>query len=622
MKEQKENVELEIFDNILSEESDFPYEEVDTSFIRRNKFINFEHRLLTREEEYELIQKFQESEDKEEKLKVLEYLYKHNQKLIVSIILKYKDEGLSFDDLFQEGYLGFRTAIEKFDLSSGNKLSTYATFWIRQAVQRAIEDNGSTIRVPVHQQEKIRRLNKINTRLQQKLGREPSVEEIAKEMNLSTKIIKDLLNYSTNPISLNTPINDDNTTELQELLSSDSYNKLESKMLQDELRKKILDSLYKLCNTERELYIIIKRTGLDGKSPKTLEEIGKELCVTRERIRQIEEKVLERLRNSPELKKVWEEYKPYIGTLNVTEENDYIDSTFPILHEPRKDCSKQNKQEEKNMKTLLQLLNCTRKELTFIKKSLTEEELILLEKSFGKKLKGSQNNGKISLYEKEVLYKTILPRLEQIILENRENKPIETKEIREMKQIKEQDKNSSSDINTKKQKAIDKNTILSQETSNIKEVNTQNKNYRVKDRSQYNKTPRNKYKYNETTKKNNETIKKNNETTKKNNKQYKKDDNLNDLVSSLSKEILTDVINNLTDKEKVIGLLTYGYVDDRTYTTGSIAHLFNEPRKEIEKTQEMIIDKYVEKLTELTDSIISEEPSEVEYKTVKMKTNK
>ena len=622
MKEQKENVELEIFDNILSEESDFPYEEVETSFIRRNKFINFEHRLLTREEEYELIQKFQESEDKEEKLKVLEYLYKHNQKLIVSIILKYKNEGLSFDDLFQEGYLGFQTAIEKFDLSSGNKLSTYATFWIRQAVQRAIEDNGSTIRVPVHQQEKIRRLNKINTRLQQKLGREPSVEEIAKEMNLSTKIIKDLLNYSTNPISLNTPINDDNTTELQELLSSDSYNKLESKMLQDELRKKILDSLYKLCNTERELYIIIKRTGLDGKSPKTLEEIGKELCVTRERIRQIEERVLERLRNSPELKKVWEEYKPYIGTLNVTEENDYIDSTFQILHEPRKDYSKQNKQEEKNMKTLLQLLNCTRKELTFIKKSLTEEELILLEKSFGKKLKNYQNNGKISLHEKEVLYKTILPRLEQKILENRENKPIETKEIREMKQIKEQDKNSSSDINTKKQKVIEKNTILSQETSNIKEVNTQNKNYRVKDRSQYNKTPRNKYKYNETTKKNNETIKKNNETIKKNNKQYKKDDNLNDLVSSLSKEILTDVINNLTDKEKVIGLLTYGYVDDRTYTTGSIAHLFNEPREEIEKTQEMIIDKYVEKLTELTDSIISEESSKVEYKTVKMKTNK
>lgn len=455
-------------------------------------------------------------------------------------------------------------------------------------------------------------------------------------MKLSPETVKDLLDYSANPMSLNALIGDGDTTELQDLLPSNSYNKLKSKILQDELRDKLIDYLSKFCNTDRELDIMIKRFGFDGKKRKTLDELGEEYSVTKEWIRQLQIAVLKKLAASPKVIKSLMDYKPYIGSLNVEEEENYtnpkiqeIINQSTIKPEVETTHNNQYKKEEEKMKTLQQLLHCTTKELTLIKNSLTEEELTLLRKSFGKKLKDYQNNEKISLHEKEVLYKTILPRLEQKILKNREKGPIQAlentmdekmveKENKEMNQENKQDKKSASDNDTKKIKDIDKNTVLKQDTNNIKEVNTQNKeillekkdrNYRVKDHSQHNKTPRNKNKYN-------------NKNMKENNKQYKKNDEFNDLVSCLSKEILTDVINDLPNKEKVIGLLTYGYVDDKTYTTASIACLFNEPREEIEKTQEMIIDKYVESLTDLTDSIISEEPNKSEYKVLKLSDNK
>ena len=249
--------------------------------------------LLTPEEEIDLAMKIQSGGADGEKAK--QRLSEANLRLVVSIAKRYVGRGMQFLDLIQEGNLGLIKAVEKFDYTKGFKFSTYATWWIRQAITRAIADQARTIRIPVHMVETINKLVRIQRQLLQELGREPSPEEIGKEMGLPAERVREIQKISQEPVSLETPIGEEEDSQLGDFIEDDAAvvppDAASFSMLQEQLSK-VLDGL-----AERERKVISLRFGLEDGHPRTLEEVGREFGVTRERIRQIESKTLAKLRH-------------------------------------------------------------------------------------------------------------------------------------------------------------------------------------------------------------------------------------------------------------------------------------------------------------------------------------
>ena len=563
-----------MLNNIEIKEEEIEIEEDSSSEIVTNSVTTYLREIgnkpiLSKEEEISLAKRISEGDNLAK-----EKLIECNLKLVVSIARRYYNRGLPFLDLIQEGNLGLMTAVEKYEVERGFKFSTYATWWIRQGITRALADKGRNVRIPVHLHEKIMVLNKISSDLEKVLGREPTAAEIANEMNISLTKVSELLKLKQDTISINSMVGDDGDTELENFIPA-SPTTPEDEAIDNTLNENV-KQLLEECNLKpREMEVLMYRYGFYDGSPMTLEEIGKIYNITRERVRQVESRALMKIRRSRYVKEFAvftqnpEESKARIEEFR----EKYRESKNPyksFLKSDGRTKEKENDNMPKPLKTIYQYFKeYTKEQVDAMLTKLTEEERALVTLRYGNDL----NNpvpGKISTDEVTKFYGCLVPKMKRLLANPtgvRQRKPRKQKVVATPKEIIKEELNDSSKESSVPESQVSKYPISETIT--------------IEDEPKLTTTAQNEDK-----------------------KTITKEDGIK-ILELLRTPTFTQMLNVLTPKESIIISLKLGYVDGKYFSTSSIANFLDIEELEVIETTKKVLLLYKDNINSFIDNIIN-----------------
>ena len=548
--------------------------------------------LLSVEKERELALKIEQGDSNARSLFV-----ESNLRLVVSVAKRYCNRGVPFLDLIQEGNIGLMKAIDKYDVKREIKFSTYAVWWIRQAIERAITDKSRNIRLPVHLYEKIGAYKKTVAKLEDKLNRQPTTNEIAKEMGLTISQVTNLNKLQTDTVSINTLIGDKDT-ELENFIPA--FEKTpEDIVINKTLRTQIWKELDN-CNLKaREKNVLKLRTGYIDGEPKTLEQISKEYGITRERVRQIEAKALEKIRKSYRYKRSFAEYMNDSETaLKKIDEfskkyNESPNSFKTFLNDDGRTKVKE-KDKMKKVLTIYEILKeFTRKQIDeMIKEKLTDEERELIKIRYGEDL-NNPTPGTLSSKQKNYFYNTLIPRMRKILenpnykrysISSKEKKTLITEQAQKaVVQIKDKPTSEQKSIPTEEKTQInpmkvienDNEGKLEQKTESIKELNP---------------------------------VVKSDDTSNN----LTKDDYIK-MLELLRTPTFEEMHSLLTKKELIIIYLSLGYIDGKYFSAKAIAQFLEIEETEVKETTNKVLLLYKDYINNVIDSLIKGADEKVGY---------
>ena len=556
---------------------------------------------LSIQQERELAYKVAQGDTEAKKLFI-----ESNLKLVVNIAKKYLNRGLSFLDLIQEGNLGLITAVEKYNVKLGYKLSTYATWWIRQSIGRAIADKGRNIRIPVHRQERLNTYKTTMTNLEKKLNRQPTISEIAEEMKISLSEAISLYNLQFDTTSINILVGDKNNTEIEDFIPS-SEEEIEDIVIAEGLPQEI-KKLFKNCNLkEREITVLTLRYGLDGKGIRTLESVGKKYNLTRERIRQIEKQAIIKIRKS----KYIEDFAVYMQYPERALENIEKYRESYVKNKKNKIKIKEEKEMAKRLKPIYEHFdNYTKEQVNEAISVLSEEDRNLILLRYGGDL-DNPTSQRLTNKQNSRFYATVLKRIKKE-LESQNNQEKNTKEEEKI----------SVEVQESEILSIDKNTTSDQSnstpevqpsTTEVQNISEEVESELISKSSDKNTAPEQSTSISEIQnieeKVENELIaespKKNKKTTKS--KPSSKEIDKNDCIKML--ELLrtptfSQMMNVLTVKEAIIISLRLGYVDEKYFSTSSIAKFLEIEETEVIEITKKVLLLYKENINSFLESAI------------------
>lgn len=515
--------------------------------------------LLTLEEEQNLAKKIAQGDNYAK-----EIFIESNLRLVVSIAKKYIGRGLSFLDLIQEGNIGLMTAVDKYDLSRGFKFSTYASHWIIQAITRAIADKGKNIRIPVYMYNKIGIYKKTVTKLEARLNRQPSIEEIANEMGLSKVEVINLHKFQSDTTSMNKLIGDDEDSELENFISS-STETPEDMVIVSTMQSQVQQLLGDCNLNSRELEVLVLRYGLNDGKTMSLEDIGKKFNVTRERIRQIESKALMKIRKSKHIKplaeylqnpdKALENIESFREIYSITK-----NSNKAFLKEDGR-TQKKEKQKMPKLHTIYEYLNnYTKEQIDAVLEKLTDDERMLITLRYGEDLNNPMV-GKFSYEQRNRFYGYLVPKIRKMLSNSNED-------IKLMVKRTEEESNS----------LVEENLLAKDKLVNYSD-NNETKNIESITKVEYEK-----------------------------------------ILGLLRTPAFNEMISKLSVKESVIISLKFGYVDGKYFSTEAIAQFLGIDNQEVIDTTKKILLLYKENITEFIDNAI-ESVTEKSNKMIKKSNN-
>lgn len=536
--------------------------------------------LLSVQQERELAQLVAQGDSKARDLFI-----ESNLKLVVSIARKYLNKGLSFLDLIQEGNLGLMTAVDKYDVAKGYKFSTYATHWIRQAITRAIADKGRNVRIPVHTYEKIVAYKKAVISLEAKLGRKPSINEIANEMKLSISKVTKLHKLQSDTVSINTLIGDDKDTELENFIPA-SEETPEDVAIAGTLQYQV-KKLFEDCNLkEREIEILMLRYGFNDREPMTLEQVGKKYKLTKERIRQIEAEALMKIRRSKHIKTLAVYMQNPEKSLESIEEfrKKYRESNNPhkaYLKNNEKIKEKENDDMSK-LQTIYQYFkDYTREQVDQMLSKLTEEERALITLRYGEDL-DNPLSVKLTKEQTHKFYGSLVPKMKRLL-----NNPNKEKKKKSRK-IKDNVQPQTPAESRRVKSPIQNQPILSSEESTT-EIPTQ----KLKEAAEGKLAS----KFEQTEDLTPDI------TAEENSNDITKTDCIK-MLELLRTPSFEQMISVLTVKESIIISLKLGYVDGKYFSTESIAQFLEIEEKEVIEITKKVLLLYKENINSFLDNII------------------